>query len=152
MHRATTSLSSFFPASASTLRTSAVLPALHAILHASSQQDRRRNASTCICQGKALLLVMPMKSPNGLCRGMHALVVRTNMLLSKPCEGVNAKMPALLSCRVPSREYGECSKLRVPKNTKACQTLLLLKSRSCKARVWLRLRGLPANEGSACCG
>ncbi len=42
----TTSASPFLPACANTLRTSAVLPALHAILKASSQQASRRNAST----------------------------------------------------------------------------------------------------------
>ena len=45
----TTSVLPFLPASAKTLRTSAVFPALHAALNASSQQASRRKASTCNC-------------------------------------------------------------------------------------------------------
>ena len=44
----TTSVSPFLPASANTIRTSAVFPALHAALNASSKQASRRKASTCI--------------------------------------------------------------------------------------------------------
>ena len=47
VHIATTSASDLLPASASTLRTSAALPELRAILNASSKQDSRKKASTC---------------------------------------------------------------------------------------------------------
>ena len=49
---ATTSVLAVLPASAMTLRTSAALLALHAVLNASSQQDSFKNASTWGSQPK----------------------------------------------------------------------------------------------------